>query len=161
MKSNEEIKKALQCRSNLWYCTLHDCAYYHDKTPMCSQNIARDALDYIQQLETREWELFDLMSSAWYGKGCYFKQDDGTVYSRVSYQYLSFNQAIDEFASALANTYVEPVRHGYWIEPDDEDVLTACICSTCDWHGNIMEDDVMGMNYCPNCGARMDAHVNT
>lgn len=56
---------------------------------------------------------------------------------------------------------LEPVRRGYWIEPDDEDVLTACICSICDWHGNIMEDDVMGMNYCPNCGARMDAHVNT
>lgn len=56
---------------------------------------------------------------------------------------------------------LEPVRHGYWIEPDDEDVLTACICSICDWHGNIMEDDVMGMNYCPNCGTRMDAHVNT
>ena len=50
---------------------------------------------------------------------------------------------------------LEPVRHGYWIEPDDEDVLTACICSICDWHGNIMEDDVMGMNYCPNCGAKM------
>lgn len=56
---------------------------------------------------------------------------------------------------------LEPVRHGYWIEPDDEDVLTACICSICDWHGNIMEDDVMGMSYCPNCGARMDAHMNT
>lgn len=51
---------------------------------------------------------------------------------------------------------LEPVRHGYWIEPDDGDVLTAYICSNCDWHGNIMEDDVMGMNYCPNCGARMD-----
>ena len=51
---------------------------------------------------------------------------------------------------------LEPVRHGYWIKPDDEDVLTACICSICDWHGNITEDDVTGMNYCPNCGARMD-----
>lgn len=55
---------------------------------------------------------------------------------------------------------LEPVRHGYWIEPDDEDVLTACICSICDWHSNIMEDDVMGMNYCPNCGARMDGECN-
>ena len=55
---------------------------------------------------------------------------------------------------------LEPVRHGYWIKPDDEDVLTACICSICDWHGNIMEDDVMGMNYCPNCGARMDGECN-
>ena len=55
---------------------------------------------------------------------------------------------------------LEPVRHGYWIEPDDGDVLTACICSICDWHGNIMEDDVMGMNYCPNCGARMNGKYN-
>lgn len=55
---------------------------------------------------------------------------------------------------------LEPVRHGYWIEPDDEDILTACICSICDWRGNIMEDDVMGMNYCPNCGARMDGECN-
>ena len=49
----------------------------------------------------------------------------------------------------------EPVRHGYWIDPDDGDRITACICSICDWHGHIMEDDVMGMNYCPNCGAKM------
>ena len=54
---------------------------------------------------------------------------------------------------------LEPVRHGYWFKPDDGDVLTACICSNCDWHGNIMEDDVMGMNYCPNCGARMDGEM--
>lgn len=55
---------------------------------------------------------------------------------------------------------LEPVRHGYWIEPDDGDVITACICSICDWHGHIMEDDVMGANYCPNCGARMDGECN-
>lgn len=55
---------------------------------------------------------------------------------------------------------LEPVRHGYWVEPDDEDVITACICSICDWHGNIMEDDVTGENYCPNCGARMDGECN-
>lgn len=104
MKSNKEIKKALQCRSNLWYCTLHNCPYYRDEISMCSQSIARDALDYIQRLEIREWELFDLLSSAWYGKACYFKQDDGTVYSRISGQYLSFEQVIDEFTSALAKT---------------------------------------------------------
>ena len=51
MESPEEIKKALQCRSNLWYCILHDCTYYRDKISMCSQDVARDALDYIQQLE--------------------------------------------------------------------------------------------------------------
>ena len=51
MKSPEEIKEALQCRSNLWYCILHDCTYYRDKISMCSQNVARDALEYIQRLE--------------------------------------------------------------------------------------------------------------
>ena len=49
MESNEDIKKALQCRSNLWYCILDDCIYYSDKTSMCSRNIARDALGYIQR----------------------------------------------------------------------------------------------------------------
>ena len=57
MKTPEGIKKALQCRSNLWYCVLHDCAYYNDKIPMCSQNVARDALSYIQQLEHNIGEL--------------------------------------------------------------------------------------------------------
>lgn len=57
MESNEKIKKALQCRSNLWYCILHDCAYYSDKASMCTQNIARDALGYIQRLERQISEL--------------------------------------------------------------------------------------------------------
>lgn len=54
----------------------------------------------------------------------------------------------------------EPVRHGHWIDPDDGDGITACICSICDWHGHIMEDDVMGMNYCPNCGAKMRGNID-
>ena len=57
MKTSEDIKKALQCRSNLWYCILDDCIYYNDKTSMCSQNIARDALGYVQRLERQISEL--------------------------------------------------------------------------------------------------------
>ena len=49
-----------------------------------------------------------------------------------------------------------PVVRGEWIEPDENDITTACICSLCDWRGHIMEDDVMGMPYCPNCGAKME-----
>ena len=48
----------------------------------------------------------------------------------------------------------EPVKHGWWIDPDD--TVIACICSVCGWESNLYEDDVMGMPYCPNCGARMD-----
>lgn len=52
----------------------------------------------------------------------------------------------------------EPVKHGKWIVPDD--TVIACICSVCDWESNLYEDDVMGMPYCPNCGARMDSESN-
>jgi len=50
------------------------------------------------------WEIFDLISSVWYGKGAYFQQDDGTVYSRVSGDYLSFDQAVDEFCKILSES---------------------------------------------------------
>lgn len=102
MKTPEEIKKGLECCSyNMNDC--NGCPY--DGMPCNDLELERHALEYIQQLETREWELFDLLSSAWHGKGCYFKQDDGTVYSRATCQYLSFDQAIDEFESALTNAH--------------------------------------------------------
>lgn len=100
MKTPEEIKKGLEfisctdvtkkvelARQGLAY------AYYED--------FAADALAYIQQLEMREWDLFVLITSAWFGKQLYFQQNDGTVYSRASGEYMSFDQAIDEFAHDL------------------------------------------------------------
>ena len=118
MKTPEEIKKGLEA------CGLDECHGHHTDCPydgdlFCIMHISGEARVYIQQLEnqigeltekvaqleTRGWELFDLLSSAWYGKGCYFKQDDGTVYSRASCQYLSIDQAIDEFATALTNAH--------------------------------------------------------
>ena len=102
MKTPEEIKKGLEMHALDEPCTEHSCHYYGGVSgKMCTQVLTEDALAYIQQLEIREWDLFDLLSSAWYGKGCYFKQDDGTVYSRVSCEYMSFDQAIDEFANKL------------------------------------------------------------
>jgi len=50
---------------------------------------------------------------------------------------------------------VAPIRHGHWIDLD-EDSTVACICSLCGWEGHYYEDDVRGMPYCPNCGARME-----
>lgn len=52
------------------------------------------------------WNVFDLISSVWYGKGAYFRQDDGTVYSRVSCEYLTFDQAVDEFCKIISE-YLE------------------------------------------------------
>ena len=45
-------------------------------------------------------------------------------------------------------------KTGKWIVVDD-----GCIsgrCSVCGWEAHMYEDDVMGMDYCPNCGARME-----
>lgn len=99
MKSPDEIKKGLEyCSKVKGKCK--GCPCYSDSE--CSIHLAADALAYIQQLEEREWNLFDLLSSAWHGKQYYFKQEDGSVYSRESCQYLTFDQAIDEFAHSLA-----------------------------------------------------------
>lgn len=103
VKTHEEIKKGLeQCTTDGADCTgciyRDECMEEYDNAP-----IQRDALAYIQQLEEREWELFDLLSSAWFTKCCYFKQEDGMVYSRVSGEYITFDQAIDEFAHELTD----------------------------------------------------------
>ena len=42
---------------------------------------------------------------------------------------------------------------GEWIEVDD--YFIRCKCSICGWESHKYEDDVYGMPYCPNCGARM------
>lgn len=51
--------------------------------------------------ENREWELFSLISAVWYGKDAYFRQDDEMVYSRISGEYMTFDQAVDEFVCEL------------------------------------------------------------
>lgn len=48
-----------------------------------------------------EWELFTLITSAYYGKEYYFIQDDGTVYSRASCKYMKKDDAISEFLDAI------------------------------------------------------------
>lgn len=42
---------------------------------------------------------------------------------------------------------------GEWIEVDDATI--SCRCSVCGWEAHLYEDDVYGMPYCPNCGAKM------
>ena len=45
-------------------------------------------------------------------------------------------------------------KTGKWIVVDD-----GCIsgkCSVCGWEAHMYEDDVVGMDYCPNCGARLE-----
>lgn len=115
-----------------------------------------------------EWDMFDLISSAWYGKGMYFKQDNGTVYSRHSGKYMTVDEAIKEFISLIdedvicvpsvttvwgdgeAPTYVLQKR-GKW-EKHNDDVVYWWQCSECECV-TFYEDALT--NFCPNCGADM------
>ena len=45
-------------------------------------------------------------------------------------------------------------KKGKWI-PSEEDSTEAGSCSNCGWTAHLYEDDVVGMPYCPNCGADM------
>lgn len=47
-------------------------------------------------------------------------------------------------------------KRGHWIEVNDSYNRISGRCSVCGWESHMYEDDVVGMNYCPNCGAKMD-----
>lgn len=46
-------------------------------------------------------------------------------------------------------------KKGHWIDIDDYFNRISGKCSVCGWQAHLYEDDVVGMNFCPNCGARM------
>ena len=51
-------------------------------------------------------------------------------------------------------------KKGKWIEAYDPFNRISGRCSVCGWEAHLYEDDVVGMNYCPNCGAKMEDVVN-
>ena len=62
---------------------------------------------------------------------------------------------VDAFIKFLKNrptVDAEPVRHGRWIPYPDCGVTR---CSVCDWS----IEECFDSNYCPYCGAKMDAEV--
>ena len=69
----------------------------------------------------------------------YSKQDDGTVYSRESCQYLTFDQAIDEFAHSLndAGDINVPTAQPKWISVHDMIPGQEIDVLGCDGNGNI------------------------
>lgn len=52
---------------------------------------------YKNGYEKGEWDMFDLITSAYCGKRYYFLEDDGRVYSRESYKYMTKEEAYQEF----------------------------------------------------------------
>lgn len=70
-------------------------------------------------------------------------------------EYLTgWNDAISAIMTFQPTIDAEPVRHGKWIfNPSDafEAMFAKPKCSECGF------ESADGGNYCPNCGARMDA----
>ena len=70
--------------------------------------------------------------------------------------YDSIEQAITDSEDGVPCDHlieVAPVRHGRWIKCEDG----TCYCSECnqnpqEWY----ERAIKALNYCPNCGAKMD-----
>lgn len=50
----------------------------------------------------------------------------------------------------------EEQKTGKWIEVDDFYNRIRGRCSECGLESHMYEDDVVGMDYCPNCGARLE-----
>ena len=128
------------------------------------------SVDAVEIKKEGEWDMFDLISSAYYGKGMYFKQDNGTVYSRHSGDYMTIDEAIREFISLIdeenivcvpsvtttwadgeAPTYVLQ-KHGKW-EKHNDGIMFWWECSEC--HQDPSYDREELYDYCPSCGAKM------
>ena len=60
----------------------------------------KDANEYRKQ---GEWEMFELITSAWYGKQYYFKEENGMAYSRKSHKNMTVHDAILEFIGEIAD----------------------------------------------------------
>lgn len=57
---------------------------------------------------------------------------------------------------------VEPQKmRGKWVEVNDYYNRISGKCSVCGWESHMYEDDVVGMNFCPNCGAWMGGQDET
>lgn len=113
--TNQDVIAALRrCANDRSVCD--ECVFCYDNVKKWRyiMGIAADRLEKLTavrdeykrradsaEMNMREWELFSLLSAVWYGKDAYFRQDDGMVYSRISGEYMTFDQAVDEFVCEL------------------------------------------------------------
>ena len=78
-----------------------------------------------------------------------------------------FNQYFKELVQSLIwgeNTIeAEPVKHGAWEQKKTAIGKTYSVCNHCETdfkfktdRGTLARLDMDGMNYCPNCGCKMD-----
>lgn len=63
--------------------------------------------------------------------------------------------------SAIENApTIDPVKYGKWIDLRKDDMDYEFKCSCCGYTFGMYNEDItpldVGMNFCPNCGAKMD-----
>lgn len=81
------------------------------------------------------------------------KVEDEARYAGRRNAEVTWNDAVYMIKTAPT---IEPERKkGKWIEIEDFYNRISGRCSVCGWESHMYDDDVVGMEYCPNCGARM------
>lgn len=84
-------------------------------------------------------------------EGKFHGTGDWTPIECASWQW-GWNDAIDAITSNAPT--VDPMKHGHW--ETDERYPWREVCSECHRHITYDADSNAEMNYCPNCGAKMD-----
>ena len=54
-----------------------------------------------KEITESEWEIFELITSAYFGKQYYFVAPDGLVYSRITHKDMTMEDAISEFLGII------------------------------------------------------------
>lgn len=75
-----------------------------------------------------------------------YRREKGTIQEAIK---------IVSFPEYTPSADVAPVRHGRWeMNSDRPDNI---ICTNCDAGFDVWKHEAKDFNYCPNCGAKMDA----
>lgn len=75
------------------------------------------------------------------------------TYADGAYGYADAKELVDSL-EALPSAQPER-KTGRWIYDDNDWSSVRGKCSVCRWEAHVCEDDVVGMDYCPNCGSRL------
>lgn len=67
---------------------------------------------------------------------------------------LDLREVLERIELLIPAANVAEVRHGKWIDPEDDDSATTWYCSKCSYPVRTM-GGYPSYSYCPNCGALM------